>query len=316
MRVERLFVFSGALGSAIALHEGAYRTATAFALVSAVALCSIKESSHQQTKRVGRKRSESAPPRLSEPTTAQPLFSIEQIPVLESKIERSPPVEKAKARERPMPPLRARSRSFKERLLLLAGRIPVSKVPEIVDGVYDLRACPDYRLDWQALFGDQTLCFEMGDLDGIEDRSPKVALTGNYHEAHAIRGRCPSTMVILFPQYMHTTPYFDPGRLGQVQVRLLNSVPLYSKGHKVEMYETQSSFSLSTAGSLQRGLKEGGELRLIFKQENSPFIDAFKRKFTLAAKDDGWGFSAEPREEERGQDRHLVYIRQAEEAKS
>lgn len=317
MRVDRFFTLSGALGSAVALHQGAYRTATALALVSAVALCSIKESSCERERRGGRRRSSSAPPALSS-RTLQPLSSIQL--VLPSKgVLWSPPIEKSqKEQEPPMPPLPVRSRSFQERLSLLIGPIPRSRVPEIVDGVYDLRADPDYRLNWHALFGDRTLCFEIGDLDGVAYRAtnrPTVALTNDYREARAIRDHCTHLMVILFPSCIGNVPYFDAGRLDQVQVRLLNSVPLYPKGQTVEMYETQS-FPLFSARLLQKGLREGGELRLIFKEENGPFIDAFKRKFQLSAAEKDWGFSAEPREESRIGERHLVYIRQPEGAKS
>lgn len=49
MRVDRLFAFSGALiGSAVALYQGAYRTAVALALISAVALSSIKEEAPER----------------------------------------------------------------------------------------------------------------------------------------------------------------------------------------------------------------------------------------------------------------------------
>lgn len=204
----------------------------------------------------GRARSLSAPPRVQPPRPTPPLQSFDLTPV-----DRIAPVA---IDLNPAPPatpephlvqwsaLPHRASSLLDSFLARWREAPHGA--EVVDGILELRMECALPFDWRPFFGSSPLFIELGDVAGAAQRSAngrRIVVTEDRAVAWQICRERGSL----------TTPFVVVGRLWQFHRPKIQRIDIRSPS----LYESEG-ISLKTLRNFASALKEGGELRLIFKE--------------------------------------------------
>lgn len=252
--MNRAIALGSALGAAFALYERAYWSAAAFALVTSVALVSMKSSSKppsppRSLREIG--RSKSAPALLGEGVQKEaPIIQ----PVLLSEASSSSLLLEKE--------VTSPAQSLSESLVRLDS-LPRLKLHWLSSfssrsSIIDLRSSPPLQIDWDGHFGTQPLSLEIGDVWGPTSLPVQLFMTSSPEMARwASEQKMGNRMIFLADSWRQN--FLPTGRLRRIFIQVSEKSALSPDG---TMPGTSPLFPGSVAG-FARALQPGGELRFV-----------------------------------------------------